>query len=403
MLQRLKSFRLSIGNMTAGFVAVMVGFTSSVVLVFQAAMAAGASPLEISSWLFALGFSIAACCFGLSFYYRMPILVGWSTPGAALLVTSLTGHSMPEAVGAFIFAALLTILSGVSGLFEKMMLYIPRALTAAMLAGILLHFGINIFVAMQHQVLLVGTMLLVYLLGKRLFPRSVIIWILLVGICLAKSQGLFQLDHLSITWTMPVFTKPEFSLSSLLSIGLPLFIVTMTSQNMPGLAVLDASGFKPPISPLMSWIGLSNAFFAPFGCYAIGLTALTAAICAGPEADPNPLQRYKSTLFAGCCWLGVGLLGSTLVTLFLAFPKELILTVAGLALLSTLANSLKGALDDEQQREPALITILVSASGISFWGIGAACWGLVAGIVSSFLLTRLNKSLYLPFFRWERS
>lgn len=376
----------SFSNITAGFIAVMVGFTSSAVLVFQAATTAGATPAEISSWLFALGMSMAVTCISLSLYYRVPILTGWSTPGAALLVTSLAGVSMPEAIGAFIFAALLTVLTGITGLFEKAITHIPRSLTSAMLAGILIHFGMNVFVAMQHEFVLIAAMLATYLIGKRAFPRYVIIFVLLVGLLIAELEGLFHLDNFHITLASPIFTVPVFTLSTLISVGIPLFFVTMTSQNIPGVAVLSASGYKPPISRVISWTGLINALLAPFGSYSICLAALTAAICTSKEADVDPENRYKSTVFAGICWLLIGIFGATIVTLFFAFPKELVLAIAGLALMSTIGNSLKVALDEEAQREPALITILVSASGMTFFGVSSAFWGLIAGILSSMIL-----------------
>ena len=381
----------SFSHMAAGFVAVLVGFTSSGVLVFQAATTAGATPEEISSWLFALGMSMAATCIGLSLYYRTPILTGWSTPGAALLVTGLTGVSMPEAIGAFLFAALLTTFMGVTGLFEKAMKHIPRSLASAMLAGILLHFGMNIFIAMQQQFVLIATMLTTYLLGKRYFPRYVILLVLLIGSCVAQMEGLFQLEQVHLAIASPIFTYPVFSFSTLLGIGVPLFVVTMTSQNIPGIAVLNASGFHPPISPIISWTGFTNFLLAPFGSYSISLAAITAAICTSKESDNNPASRYKSTIFAGICWLLIGIFGATIVTLFFAFPKELILAIAGLALLSTIGNSLKTALEEETQREPALITILVSASGISLLGIGAAFWGLIAGVLASMVLNWRKK------------
>ncbi len=376
----------SFSNMSAGFVAVLVGFTSSGVLVFHAATSAGASPAEISSWLFALGLSIAITSIGFSFYYRMPILTGWSTPGAALLATSLTGISMPEAIGAFIFAAALTILSGVTGLFQKVMEYIPRALTSAMLAGILLNFGINVFSAMQHQVAMVCAMLLVYLMGKRFFPRYVIILVLMIGIAMASAEGLFHIDQCHIAFSTPIFQIPVFSLPALISIGIPLFVVTMTSQNIPGIAVLNNSGYQPPISPVIGWTGLANLLFAPFGCYSISLAAITAAICTGKEADLNANNRYKATIFAGLCWLVIAIFGATVVAVFFAFPNELILSIAGLALFSTIGSSIHVALSAEQHREAAVITILVSASGLSLFGIGAAFWGLIAGIITSLFL-----------------
>lgn len=375
----------------------MVGFTSSGPLVFQAAVMAGATPTEMSSWIFALGVSISAACIGLSLYYRMPILIGWSTPGAALLITSLAGVPMPEAIGAFIFAALLTIACGVTGLFEKMIIHVPRSLSAALVAGILLHFGLTIFTLMQNHVQLVSAMLVTYLIGKRVSPRTVILWVFLVGAWVAKMQGLFHLAPLGFELTAPVWMKPVFSPSTLLGVGLPLFIVTMTSQNIPGVAILESSGFRPPISSLISWVGASNLVFAPLGCYSISLTAFTAAICANEEADVNPALRYKSTLIAGLCWLMIGLFSATWVALFQAFPQALVLTLAGVALLSTLGSSLKNALQDEHQREPALITILGAASGVTFLGIGSAFWGLMAGIVAS---TLLNWEKDHVFSRW---
>ena len=293
---------------------------------------------------------------------------------------------MPEAVGAFMFAALLTALSGITGLFEKVMAHIPRSLTSAMLAGILLHFGMNVFISMQEQFVLVGTMLVTYLIGKRYYPRYVIILVLIAGTCTATMQGLFQLDTVHFALSTPIFTMPVFTLSTLISVGVPLFIVTMTSQNVPGIAVINASGYRPPISPLITWTGIANFVFGPFGCYSISLAAITAAICTGEEADSNPANRYKATLIAGLCWLLIGSFGATIVALFFAFPRELTMTIAGLAIFSTIGSSLKVALEEEKQREPAIITILVSASGISLLGIGAAFWGLFAGIIAWLLL-----------------
>ena len=383
----------SSSHLTAGFVAVMIGFTSSVVLVFQAATVAGASSAEISSWLFALGCSIGFSCIGLSIYYRMPVLIGWSTPGAALLASSLMGISMPEAVGAFVFASFLTIISGATGLIKKIVTYLPKSLSAAMLAGILLNFGINIFGAMQHQFILVICMLVSYLIGKRAFPQLVTIFVLIVGVLVAKALGLFSLGSISLSFSYPIFTYPVFSIATLMSVGLPLFIVTTTSQNIPGLAVLNACGFKPPISSIINVSGLTNGFFACFGCYSIGMTALTGAICAGPSADKNPAYRYRASVFAGICWLGIAVFGGTIVALFSAFPKELMLALAGLALLNTLGSNLTAALEKESEREPAIITILITASGFSIFGVGSACWGLVGGILTMVLLNGFKQTI----------
>jgi benzoate membrane transport protein len=381
----------SLSHPTAGFVAVLVGFTSSVAIIFQAALAAGATPAEISSWLLALGCGMAVTCIGLSCFYRMPILTAWSTPGAALLITALSGISMPEAIGAFIFSAILIILSGVTGFFEKIMTRIPRSLASSMLAGILLHFATNIFIAMRQQFLLVFIMFIAYLIGKRLFPRLLILFILLLGILVAYLQGLFHLKHLHISLSTPIFTAPVFSFPVLISIGIPLFIVTMTAQNIPGIALIKSSGYKPSVSPIITWTGITNLLLAPFGGFAFNLAAITAGICLSKEAGNDPLTRYKSAVYAGLFYLLVGLLGATVVTLFHILPNDLILAIAGFALLGILGSSLQTALEDETQRESALITFLVSASGITLIGISAAFWGLAAGILSLFFLSQNSK------------
>ncbi|ARG96361.1 benzoate/H(+) symporter BenE family transporter [Legionella micdadei] len=371
--------KFSFANLTAGFVAVMVGFTSSVVIIFQAAAAAGGNYAEVSSWLLALGVGMGLTSIGLSLFYRMPILIAWSTPGAALLVTSLTGVSMPEAIGAFVFSALLILLLGLTGWFEKLMSYIPRSLTSAMLAGILLQFGMNLFVAMQQQFILVAAMFISYLLGRHLFPRYVVVLTLILGVAIAGYEGLFDLGNCHFALSIPQLVIPVFSLSVLVSIGIPLFVVTMTSQNIPGVAVLRAAGYNPPISPLISWTGLTTLILAPFGGYAFNLAAITAAICTSQEADPNPARRYRATVWAGLFYLLTGIFGATVVALFSAFPKALVMAIAGLALLNTIGSSLKLAIDDETHREAALVTFLVSASGISLYGIGSAFWGLAVG------------------------
>jgi benzoate membrane transport protein len=381
----------SLSNVTAGFVAVLIGVASSIVLVFQAATAAGATPEQISSWIFALGMGVGFTCIGLSLYYRIPILTAWSTPSAALLITSLSGVSMPNLIGAFIFSSVLTILIGATGFFEKSMMRMPRSLAAAMLAGILLHFGMSIFTAMQHQFLLVFAMFITFLIGKKIFPRFVILVVLLLGMMISYKQGLFHLNHVHLAFSTPVWVTPTFSLSTMISVGIPLFIVTMTSQNLPGVAIIHASDYRPPISSIMTWTGIANLIVAPFGGFTINLAAITAAICLGKEADPDPTQRYKAAMVAGVFYLLMGLFGATIVVLFTALPSELIFAVAGLALLNTINVSLKIALEDDTQREPALITLLVTASGMTLFGVGSAFWGLIAGIISLVLLNSLKE------------
>ena len=389
-------YYFSFSHVAAGFISVMVGLTSSGMLMFQAATAGGASPEEVSSWLFALGISISLTCIGLSVHYRMPILTGWSTPGAALLITSLSGVPMAEAIGAFIFSALLTILAGVTGLFKNLMIRIPQSLTSAMLAGILLHFGVNVFVAMQQDFLLVCTMVFTYLVGKRFVPRYVILFVLCIGLLIADSQGLFALQPVHLAFPAPILTLPVFNPASLFSVGLPLFLITMTSQNIPGISVLENAGYQPPISAIITWTGLMTLLFAPFGCYSVNLAAISAAICTGEEAGNDQSLRYRATVFAGMCWFVVALFGSTVVSFFSAFPTALVLAIAGLSLISTIGSSLQAALEKETQREPALITLLISSSGMSLFGISSAFWGIIAGLLA-LLILNWRKQVALEF------
>lgn len=366
-------------SLAAGFITVLVGYTSSAAIIFQAAGAAGATLAELASWLMVLGFGMGVTCIGLSLRYRMPISTAWSTPGAALLVSSLPGVSMPEAIGAFVFSAALITLSGVTGWFERAMKHVPLSIAAAMLAGVLLRFGMNAFSALQQQFGIVLPMLLAYLVFKRFLPRYAVVVVLLVGCSLAALRGLVHLDGLDFALAQPLWTTPVFDWKVLVGVGLPLFVVTMASQNIPGVAVLRSAGYTPPISPLIGWTGLCNLLLAPFGCFAINLAAITAAICAGREAHEDPAQRFRASMAAGGFYILLGLLGGSVGALFAAFPKELVLAIAGIALFGALANGLTLAMREEHQREPALITFLVTASGLSLGGIGSAFWGLLAG------------------------
>ncbi|QRN02639.1 benzoate/H(+) symporter BenE family transporter [Legionella sp. MW5194] len=373
----------SISHAAAGFIAVMVGFTSSAAIVFQAAAAAGADKAEISSWLLALGLGTSLSTMGLSFYYRMPVLTAWSTPGAVLLMTSLAGLSLPQAVAAFMVTGLLTLIAGLSGYFEKVMDYIPRDLVAAMLAGVLLHFGLNVFTSWQDDPGLVTALLASYLLGKRFFPRYVMVGVLAVGLLFAYCQGLFTHTLIQHGLTRPVWVEPEWSWPLLFSVSLPLFIVTMTSQNIPGIAVLHAEGYRPPVSALISLTGLTNVLFAPFGGFSCNLAAITAAICAGKEAGRDPDLRYLASLWAGVFYLLMGLFAAAMVDVLASFPKVLITTIAGLALFATISSNLQAAFTDAHRREAALLTLMISTSGITILGMGAAFWGLAAGIVAN--------------------
>lgn len=378
----------SISPISAGFIAVLVGYTSSAAIVFQAAAAAGGSAAHVSSWLWALGLGMFATSVGLSLRFRAPVLTAWSTPGAALLVTGLSGVPMGEAIGAFLFSSALIVLCGVFGLFEAIMRHVPKALAAGLLAGVLVRFGLELFVSLRTQLPMVILMLAVYLAGRRRLPRYAVPLSFLAGLLWAAFGGLIRFQAVTLEFAVPVWTTPEFSFSALIGVGLPLFVVTMASQNVPGLAVLRANGYTTPASPLITWTGVTGLLLAPFGGFAFNLAAITAAICMSPEADPKPERRYLAAVWAGLFYLLTGIFGATVASIFSALPHELVAAIAGLALLGTIGNSLAGALGDEREREAALVTFLCTASGISLFGIGSAFWGLLLGLVVLKALSR---------------
>lgn len=384
----LKQRLFALSHISAGFIAVLVGYTSSAAIVFQAAHAAGATPAEISSWLWALGIGMGLTCIGLSLYFRSPVLTAWSTPGAALLITGLAGLPMSEAIGIFLFNSALITVAGFSGWFEKLMRHVPTSLAAAMLAGVLLRFGLDVFVVLPSQALLVGLMVTCYLVGRRFFPLYAVPITFFLGLFVASTQGLLVFDAISVEFARPVLMRPTFVWSTLIGVGVPLFVVTMASQNVPGLAVLRANGYNTPASPLIGWTGLTGLLLAPFGGFSFNLAAITAAICMSKDADPDSGQRYKAAIWAGIFYLATGVLGATVVSLFAAFPRALIVTIAGLALLGTIGNGLAGALASEKEREAALMTFLVTASGLVMFGIGSAFWGLLLGLGTAWLNRR---------------
>ena len=379
---------LSVSAFTAGFVAVLVGFTSSIAIVFQAALAFGATPAEIASWMWALGIGMGLCSLVPSLWLRKPVMVAWSTPGAAVLATAgaAGGFSMGDAVGAFMASAALITLFGVTGWFERIMSRVPLAICAALLAGVLARFGLQAFAAAQTALALVLLMLASYLIARRLLPRYAVVVTLAVAIVYVSALG--QLSLSSMTWSMasPVFTSPRFSWSAIVSLGIPLFVVTMASQNLPGVAAIKAAGYGGangiPLSPIITLTGLATLVLAPFGAFALNLSAITAAICMGREAHEDPARRYTAAVSCGAIYVLIGLFGAAITGVLTAFPKELVAAIAGLALLGTIGNGLAAALENDAHREAALITFLVTLSGVTLAGVGSAFWGVVAGGVA---------------------
>jgi benzoate membrane transport protein len=378
---------LNLSAATAGFVAVLVGFTSSVAIVFQAALAFGATPEVITSWMWALGLGMGLCSAIPSLILKKPVMVAWSTPGAAVLATAglAGGFSMAQAVGAFMACAVLIILSGATGWFERVMNRIPMAIASALLAGVLARFGLQAFAAAQTALPLVLTMLLAYLLGRRFLPRYAVPLTLAVAVVYVVANGQFKAGVLTLQWAQPVFTAPEFTLSAFVSLALPLFIVTMASQNLPGVAAIRAAGYDLPISKIITLTGVATLVLAPFGAFALNLSAITAAICMGEEAHAEKSKRYTAAVACGIFYVVIGLFGAAVTGLLLAFPKELVLAIAGLALLGSIGGGLHAALKDDAHREAALITFLVTLSGVVIAGIGSAFWGVVAGALALFV------------------
>ena len=372
---------VSLSALVAGFVAVLVGFTSSVAIVFAAAQALGATPAQTASWIWALGLGMGLTSAGLSLWTRQPVLTAWSTPGAALLAGT-SGVAMGDAAGAFVVCGALMALAGFSGVFERVMDRIPQALAEALLAGVLVRFGLDAVLAVKTAPLLVCAMTLAFLVARRAWPRYAVPLVLLAGVAVAAAQGRLNIGAIDWAMAQPVWVTPRFSASALIGVALPLFVVTMASQNLPGVAAQRAAGYATPVSASVGVTGAASMLLAPFGGYALNLAAITAAICMGREAHEDPARRYVAAVAAGVFYAALGLVGGAVVGLLQAFPRELVLVVAGLALLGTIAGGLAVALQHEAHRDAAALTFLVTLSGVTLAGIGSAFWGVVAGSVA---------------------
>ena len=375
---------MSLTAVTAALVATLVGFTSSIAIIFSAAQGFGADAAQIGSWVWALCIGCAICSIVPSVWLRMPVMIAWSTPGAVVLATAAaTGRfGMAEAVGAFIVSAGLITLAGVTRLFERLMNRIPMAVASAVVAGVLAGFAMQAFAAAGKTQGLVLAMLAAYLLGKRLAPRYAVVLTLIVGVLFAWGAGMLQVSAIQWGLAVPVFTMPRFTWQAIISLALPLFVVTMASQNLPGVAVARAMGYRLPISPILILTGLFTLLLAPFGGYALNLSAITAGICMGTEAHPDADKRYTAAVVWGVCMLVIGVLGVAVAGVLQALPPQLVQAIAGLALLSTIGGGLVSALEQAQHREVGVITFLVTLSGVELLGVGSAFWGVVAGVLA---------------------
>ena len=386
----MRTFTLPLPTLLAGFVAVLVGYASSAAIIWQAAAAAGADASQIAGWMTALGLGMGVSTLALTLWRKVPILTAWSTPGAALLVTGLQGVTLSQAVGVFIFANALIVLCGATGIFARLMKIIPHSLAAAMLAGILLRFGMQAFASLQGNLLLCGSMLAVWLLCKAWLPRFAVVAALLAGAAVAGFSGDVTTSQIGLSFVAPSWIAPEFTPALLLSVGVPFFLVTMASQNAPGFATLQASGYRVPASTLIVATGGLALLLSPFGVYSICIAAITAAICQSPDAHPE--KRWLAAAAAGVFYLLAGIFGGSITSLMSALPMAWIQMLAGLALLGTIGGSLFQALNQESERDAAVVTFLVTASGVTLGGVGSAFWGLALGGVSYVLLLSLRRA-----------
>ncbi len=364
----------------AGLISVIVNYGGTFILVFQAAKVADLSAELAASWVWSVSIGVGLTGLFLSWRFREPIITAWSTPAAAFLVTALATTPYAEAVGAYMISAAAFVGLGLSGYFEKVIRLIPPGIASGLLAGILLQFGIGAFGGASVDPFLVGLLIVAYVVLKRFSARYAVVGLLALGMVFLLIQDRVNLSGLKLEFAAPVFTMPAFSLNALLSVALPLFLITLTGQYMPGMLVLRNDGFKTSANPIVTVTGLGSLLMAPFGSHAFNIAAITAAIATGREAHEDPRKRWIAGIAAGSFYVLVGVFGVTLAAVFMAFPATFITTLAGLALLGTIGGSLAGAMADPTSREAALITFLASAANITLLGIGGAFWGLVIGL-----------------------
>ena len=363
-------------------VATLVGFGGTLALIVSAAHAVGADTAQTASWVTAICLATAAISAILSVRHRIPIIAAWSTPGAALIASSAAGIGMEAATGAFLLAGALIVATAAFRPLGDAVGRIPGSIAAAMLAGVLLRFVVAVFEHAQAQPTLVLPLVALFLLVRLASPSAAALAVLGAGVPLALGLGLMGPIPLDASLSTVVLIHPVFEPSILLGLGVPLYLVTMASQNLPGFAVLRAAGYTPPTRSVLAVSGLCSVLSAPFGAHTTNLAAITAAICTGADTHPDAAKRWTVGVAYAVCYVVLAAFGASLVTLFAALPVALIATVAGMALVGALSGALSGALAVERDRLAAVLTFAVTASGASFLGIGSAFWGLVAGLAA---------------------
>jgi benzoate membrane transport protein len=376
----------SLSALVAGMIATLISYAGPLVLIFHAAKSATLAPEILSSWVWAISIGSAVLGAMLSLRYRVPVVIAWSIPGSALLVSALPQIGINQAIGAYLVANLILLVIGVSGAFDRIIARLPGSIAAGMQAGILFTFGIEVFRALPVQPALVLSMFITYIVMRRVRPRYAVAAVLIVGGAITIFGGQLRSEVLEFGLATPQWIAPEFSLSATLNLALPLVLVALTGQFMPGMAVLRNAGYNTPASPIISASAIGAMLLAPFGCHGLNLAAVTASLCTGREAHEDPRRRYIAALAGSVTYLLFGVAGATLVSLFAAFPSALIAALAGLALYGAISDALVRSLAETRERDAGLFTFLVTASGVSFLGMSSAFWGLALGLLAHMII-----------------
>ncbi|HFG6906809.1 benzoate/H(+) symporter BenE [Acinetobacter baumannii] len=377
----------SISATVAGFLAVLISYSGPLIIFFQAAQRAHVSTDMMVSWIWGISIGAAVSGIYLSIKYKTPVITAWSAPGTALLVTLFPNISLNEAVAAYITSAIVIFLIGITGYFDKLLKWIPQDVAAGMMAGILFQFGISLFTASDSMPLIVFSMLIVFLIAKRLMPRYTMIWVLAAGVLLSLILGKMNPVDVSFNLAIPQWISPEWTWNSTLNLAVPLILVSLTGQFLPGMAIMKLSGYDTPAKPIITATSIASLAVACVGGITIVLASITAALCMGKDAHELKEKRYIAGIANGIFYILGGLFAGSIVMLFSLLPKELVAALAGLALLGAIATNISVAIKNDGQRDAALITFLASASGMHFLGLSSVFWGICIGVIAHFILT----------------
>ncbi len=378
----------SVSASVAGFLAVLISYAGPLIIFFQAAQSAQVSDAMMASWIWGVSIGAAIPGIYLSIKYKTPVITAWSAPGTALLVTLFPQMSINEAVAAYIISAIVIFIVGITGYFDKILRWIPNGIAAGMMAGILFQFGLELFVATDTMPFIVFSMLACYLFAKRFSPRYTMIWVLFCGVILSVVFGKMNPVDVNLSLTIPTLILPEWSWNATFNLAIPLILVSLTGQFLPGMAILNLSGYDTPARPIVAVSSIASLAVACVGGITIVLAAITAALCTGKDAHELKEKRYIAGVANGIFYILGGLFAGSIVAVFSLLPKELVAALAGLALLGAISANINVAMKDDSQRDSALITFLATASGMSFLGLSSVFWGLLIGMFAHYVLTK---------------